>query len=165
MKVSVGGRCCNPRDLLRPSFPARGAGCKAVVGANPVGLWVLLLPDPGTLLVSALLPAPSPTSLGHPGSLVTLGETKLPPQPTSTAHTRVLLLVTVSLRGPPVVFTWVRTGETGVEEEAGRGIRVSRFVPSTILQRWRRERPEPAGEAGRPGGPGPPERQGRGPCV
>lgn len=158
----MGDRCCNPRDLLRPFFPVRGAGCQAVVAANPAGLWVLLLPDPGTLLGSALLPAPSPTSLGHPGSL--RNKQSFSPNPPHHPH-QSFVVGDCFARGPPVVSTWVRTGETGVEEEAGRGICVSRFVPSSILRRWRREWPGPAGEAGRPGGPGPPERQGHGPCV
>lgn len=69
-RISAGGRCCNPCDLPRPSFPERGAGYNEVVRANPAGLWILLLPQaPGTLLGSALLPAPSPTSLCCPDSL------------------------------------------------------------------------------------------------
>ena len=48
----------------------RGVGYKEVVWANPAGLWILLLPQArGTLLVSALLPAPSPTSQCCPDSL------------------------------------------------------------------------------------------------
>ena len=70
MEVSAGGRCCSPCDLPRPSFPERGVGYKEVVRADPARLWILLLPRaPGTLLGSALLPAPSPTSQCRPDSL------------------------------------------------------------------------------------------------